>query len=174
MLFFSFFCFLCTSIRSLLNVSNLGIFTMMILLTSCFMMGKGPNGEWDFCKMWGWTWRLPPKPLFWKCPHPGPYPALIPTCFLFRAKFHTVAKVWIFIFANSMKSWKFSRIFLKNSSSRYSKYIKIFLKLFVYPNWLWMITTLATSQNRREKNKKQNKTDPNPWIGRPYSLWQSG
>jgi hypothetical protein len=46
LLFFSFL-FFCTSMRSLLSVSNLGIFMMMIILTSCFMMGKGPNGEWE-------------------------------------------------------------------------------------------------------------------------------
>jgi hypothetical protein len=68
------------------------------------MMDKGPNGEQGLSQNVGLDLAVTSKAPFWKCPHPGLYPALIPTCFLFSAKFHTVTKVWIFIFANSMKS----------------------------------------------------------------------
>lgn len=68
------------------------------------MMGKGPNGEWGLSQNVGLDSAVTSKAPFWKCPHPGLYPKLIQICFLFCTKFHTVVKVWIFIFVNPTKS----------------------------------------------------------------------
>jgi hypothetical protein len=67
-----------------------------------------------------------------------------------------------------------SKIFqiLKNSS----KYIKVFLKI-VCVSKLAMddhhLTIGNITKLKGKKKTKENKSDPNPWIGKPYSLWQS-
>jgi hypothetical protein len=123
------------------------------------MMGKGPNGEWGLSQNVGLDLAVTSKAPFLEMSPPWALPCTYPNLLPLLCKISHCCKSLDFYFCKFNEILKIFQI-LKNRSSRYSKYIKIFLKLFVYPNWLWMITTLATSQNRRQKNKKKTKLIP--------------